>query len=436
MHVSAKSLSAFSYAEIRVERGTESTVRIVNGEVKATAGSYAGMSARVLERGAWGFASSNGNADVRKLLGEARRMARLESGAIGLRAAGSARRRLTGTARASSTEEMAQEMLDAGKGMDGRGIISRTLSCTERQIEKEFYNSEGTEVFQKMDYAYLSCVAVARERGIVQRGSETAASRKGFAKLDCHKAARTARRNAEKLLHAKLPPKGTFTVVLDNEMTGVFAHEALGHAAEADSIVDRESILANRMGEQLGSGLVNIVDDPTADDFGRYSYDDEGVRAKRVQLVKDGKLSGFLTSRETADALGMEANGHAKAAGFDCVPVVRMSNTYVLPGKSSRSGVFDVRKGIYLKGMKGGSVDTFSGGFMFKAEEAYEIRNGECGDMLRDVTISGNILETLRNVRAVGRDFGTSPGICGKAGQEAPVSDGGPHVQVAGMRIG
>lgn len=219
-------------------------------------------------------------------------------------------------------------------------------------------------------------------------------------------------------------------------MTGVLSHEAVGHACEADSVVDGESILKGRVGERIGNGLVTIVDDPLADDFGRYHFDDEGVEAKAATLVEGGVLRGFINSRETAEALGHPRNGHARAEDYGEVPVVRMSNTYFQRGRSSVEEVFGIRSGIYLKGMKGGSVDIFSGGFMFKAEEAYGIQNGEKGALMRDVTITGNILRTMLDVECVGDDFGASPGICGKSSQSVPVSDGGPHIRIRNVAIG
>jgi TldD protein len=113
-----------------------------------------------------------------------------------------------------------------------------------------------------------------------------------------------------------------------------------------------------------------------------------------------------------------------------------MGNTYFQPGNAKKEDVFDVRDGIYLKGMLGGSVDIFSGGFMFKAEEAFRVKNGEIGEQLRDVAIIGNILETLKKVELVGDDFETSPGMCGKGGQRMPVSDGGPHIRIKNVTLG
>ena len=221
-------------------------------------------------------------------------------------------------------------------------------------------------------------------------------------------------------------------------MTGVFSHEAVGHACEADSVIERESILADRMGKKVGNELVTIVDDPGADDFGRYAYDDEGVEARPVTLVEKGVLKGFLNSMETAHTLtgSPRLNGHARADGYSSAPIVRMSNTYFQKGASKMDEVFDVKAGIYLRGMKGGSVDIFSGGFMFKAEEAYMIRDGQKTDLLRDVTITGNILQTMLDVECVGNDWGIGPGVCGKFAQEAPVSDGGPHIRVRNVAIG
>lgn len=431
-----KALSGFEYAEVRVERGKDKSVKVVNEEVKANSGSYWGVSARVLEKGSWGFAASNTGEGVPSLLRRAQKLARLEPGRISVSKSRRMKRTANDRIADSRQEEIVDGLLEARGHMKGKHIMSVALSCVDSVVEKEFYNSEGVQIFQTEGFTYMSAVATARSGKLIQRGSKTQASREGFPKIDVFETARISKEKAQRLLRAKLAPKGVFTVVLDPEMTGVLTHEAIGHATEADSVIDKESILANKMGKSIGNSLVNIVDDPTARNFGHVYFDDEGMEARKTQLVRKGRLCGFLTSRESAKELGVAANGHARAAGYDSVPVVRMTNTYFLPGKSSVEDAFDIRKGIYLKGMKGGSVDTFSGGFMFKAEEAREIRNGECGAILRDVTISGNILETLNNVRVVAKDFGTSPGMCGKMGQEAPVSDGGPHIQITKVKIG
>ncbi len=429
-------LSEYKYAEARLENGTEATVRIQDDETKVNSGSWQGASVRVLQGGSWGFASSNDATDIRGLLEKAARLASLDKGKIMLAGTKPERKTINAKVGPVPLEEQVKALLAAKKDMAGRKISSCRIACSNNALIKEFYSSEGAAIIQETGYAYLSCSCVARDAGMLIRGVETSASRKGFRGLDLHAAAKSSREKAERLVGAPIAPRGRFTVVLDPEISGVFAHEAMGHAVEADSVTERESILAGKMGTAIGNGLLSIVDDPTADDFGAYAYDDEGTEAKRTVVLEQGVLKGYINSRETAHETKAEPNGHARAAGYDSVPIVRMSNTYVLPGEQSREEVFDVKHGVYIKGMKGGSVDIFSGGFMFKAEEAYEINNGALGRVMRDAAISGDILSTLKNVAAVGKDFGTSPGICGKNGQEAPVSDGGPHIRVDNMMVG
>lgn len=429
--------SLYQYADIRKYTGTDSAIKINNGEVTPSFGHFYGVSARVLVNGSWGFASSNdAHCSIPKLLEQAARLAALEKGSIALDEKKVEKKEVITHFKETSLEDKIHLLLDAKKEITGKHVIGTSIGCTDTVVTKEFYSSEGSELTQKLNYTYISYSAIAKNAKTLQRGYETASSIHGFSNIDLYKTAKTADEKAERLLDALPPVSGRFTVVLDPEMTGVFSHEAVGHASEADSVVDRESILSGKLHTKLGSELVSITDDPTADDFGHYVYDDEGVRAAKTPIVKDGILVGYLNSRETADRLNIPANGHARADGFDQVPIVRMSNTYFAPGKTKKDELFDLKYGVYLKGMKGGSVDIFSGGFMFKAEEAYEIKNGELGNLLRDVTLSGNILETLNGVELVGNDFGTSPGICGKFSQHAPVSDGGPHIRVRNMMVG
>jgi TldD protein len=428
-------LDKYKYADVRVERSVDSFIQITNDEVRHAAGTHNGTGVRVLENGSWGFASSNSGEPLEKLLERARRLAILGKGSISLALPPPVKKKVAWKAAPGGVEPMVKALLEAGKGMKAAEVAARTLTCTESQEVREFHSSEGAEIVQETGFTYLSCSCTARSGGMIQRGTSRSWSRKGFARLDLS-AAQEAKEKALRLLAAAPPPKGRFTAVLDPEMTGVFSHEAVGHACEADSVLDRESILAGRLGKRIGNGLVTITDDPSADDFGSYAYDDEGVEARKTVLVDNGVLRNFLNSRETARALGLEPNGHARADGYSSVPVVRMSNTYFGKGDASLDDVFGVKEGVYLKGMRGGSVDIFSGGFMFKAEEAWRIKNGEKAGLMRDTTISGNILQTMLDVECVGRDFGGSPGMCGKNGQSVPVSDGGPHIRVSNVALG
>ncbi|MGV8084716.1 MAG: TldD/PmbA family protein [Candidatus Bilamarchaeum sp.] len=430
-----KLLSRYSYAELRIDTYNQSSIKINNQEVKCICGSGFGLSVRVLENGSWGFASGDRLEDLSKLLEDAKRLALLSKGKIKLKHENVSTARAKVKYSPSDLDEQVNSLLSLSKEMADKKIISRSVSFSESFTKKEFYNSLGSAAFEDQIHSYLSASAVAKEGTNIQRFSERSSSREGFHKLNLS-LSENVKKKAIAMLGASSSFKGRFSVVLDPEMTGVFSHEALGHAAEADSVIDRESILAGKIGQKIGNENVTIIDDPTANDFGHYVFDDEGVRARPCVLIEKGILSNYMNSKETAQALDMELNGHARADGYSQVPVVRMSNTYFQKGSDSHSDVFDIRHGVYLKGMKGGSVDIFSGGFMFKAQEAYEIKNGEAGKLMKDVTITGNILQALNQIESVGKDFGTSPGICGKSGQEAAVSDGGPHIRIRNVAIG
>ncbi len=428
-------LSRYGYADVRIERNDDSYVSVTNDEVKHASGTSGGVGVRVLENGSWGFASSNRGERLEELLEKARKLALLGKGGIKLAMPRPEKRRIRKRPVATDADAQVKALVEAGKRMAAKNVAARTLSCSDSRTVKEFHSSQGAEIIQETGYTYLSCTCTARSGDVIQRGSTRSWSRRGFGRVDLS-IAEEAKEKALRLLNAAQPPKGRFTVVFDPEMTGVFSHEAVGHACEADTVLDGESILADKMGRRIGNELVGIADEPGADDFGNYAYDEEGVKAERTVLVDKGVLRGFINSMETAKALGLEPNGHARAQAYDAVPVVRMSNTYFQKGGTSMDDVFDVKEGVYLKGMRGGSVDTFAGGFMFKAEEAYMIRDGEKRQLLRDTTITGNILQTLHDVECVGRDFGGSPGMCGKNGQSVPVSDGGPHIRVKNVAIG
>ncbi|MBI5222845.1 TldD/PmbA family protein [Candidatus Micrarchaeota archaeon] len=431
-----KLLSAFDFAELRIEKSSEHSFRLTEDQIKHAFGSSYGISVRILENGSWGFASANYGEDVKNLLKRARKIASLSKGKIRIDPDLEINKKSVGSVSSSLDFDCALSNLkELLADLKGPKITSRTVSCSDSTSIKQYYNSLGSRIVEKSARSYLSAGAVSKDGTNVQKGSTRSWSKSGFDDLD-FSIATEARSMALRLLNAKSPPKGRFTVVLDPEMTGVLSHEAVGHASEADSVVDNESLLKDKVGSKIGNENVTIIDDPSASDFGFYQFDDEGVRAKPTVLVQQGVFCNYINSRESGYSLGIPLNGHARADGYDNVPIVRMSNTYFQSGKFSKSDVFDVKSGVYLKGMKGGSVDIFTGGFMFKAQEAYLIDRGELGQILRDVTISGNILKTLYSIDAVGRDFGTSPGICGKFGQHAPVSDGGPHIRITNLAIG
>jgi TldD protein len=247
-----------------------------------------------------------------------------------------------------------------------------------------------------------------------------------------------AARTALALLSGEKAPSGRFPVVADPDLTGVFAHEAVGHAVEGDIVVAGDSCLEGRMGRRIGSRLVTLVDDPTIPGaFGSFPFDDEGVPGQRKVLIEKGVMKGYILDRESARRLGFPPNGGARAESYSARPLVRMSNTVIEAGDFTHEEIFEgIRFGIYAKGTRGGQVDTAKGSFQFACREAYLIEMGEVTRPLRSLALSGGILQTLKEVVAVGKDRSVAdPGYCGK-GQTVPVGDGGPHIRIRSAAVG
>ncbi|MBO4355210.1 MAG: TldD/PmbA family protein, partial [Methanomicrobium sp.] len=229
---------------------------------------------------------------------------------------------------------------------------------------------------------------------------------------------------------------GIMDAVLDQELAGVFAHEAVGHASEGDLVKEGVSVLKGKMGEKIGNGIVNVVDDPTLHEFGFMPVDGEGVKPVRTEIIKNGVLNSYLHNRQTLAAVGDGDAGHARAQTGE-VPIVRMSNTFIENGDSSYDEVIaECKNGILLKGSRGGQVDPGRGVFQFNAEYGYLIENGEIAGMVRDLSLTGDILKTLHDIALCADDRRMNPGYCGKSGQNVPVTDGSPHLLLKNAVIG
>jgi TldD protein len=247
---------------------------------------------------------------------------------------------------------------------------------------------------------------------------------------------RKAAEIAVALLDAGAAKGGRMHAVLDPELAGVFAHEAVGHASEGDLIQEGNSVLAGRTGQKIGNEQLTIVDDPGIHEFGFEPVDAEGVAVSRTEIIKLGVINAFLHNRETLAAVGNGVAGHARAMPGE-PPLVRMSNTYIESGDATTEEIFsECKNGIFLKGSRGGQVDPGRGVFQFNAAYGYLVENGECTKMCRDVSLSGEILTTLHGITLCGKDRLMNPGYCGKGGQSVPVSDGAPHVLLCDAVVG
>lgn len=250
--------------------------------------------------------------------------------------------------------------------------------------------------------------------------------------------ARCALERALLMLDAAPCPAGKMDVILAGEAGGTMIHEACGHGLEADIIQKDYSVYSDQMGKLVASPLITLVDDATLDKcYGSYKIDDEGTPASRTLLIENGVLRGYLTDILSARVgdLPLTGNGRRESSGY--APLPRMSNTFVLPGKTGTGEMLQqVKRGLYVKKMGGGEVDPTSGDYVFYVTEGYLIENGKIGSAVRGATLTGNGPETLRDIAAVGEKYCLEPGICGKSGQSVPVTDGQPTLLIRNMIVG
>jgi len=444
-NIIAKTSPKVDYMDIRFGMGDNTSILMKDGNVdEINTGMSLGTRIRVLKNGAWGFAYTTDLSKINEITETALKLSDSLKGDVELTESEIIKDKVEVDVKTPFKDVSIEEKKDIMKSANDAATIdkvnSTTVSYADSEINELFMNSEGSEIQVKTSRVRMALNASATDGEIIQFGHGSLGGVKGFEIIqdaDIEEFGRGIGEKSVRLLEAKPAPSGQFPVIADPELTGVLIHEALGHATEGDLILQNDSILKDKIGEKIASDIVNIFDDASRKDgFGYYPYDVEGVRTKPNQLVKNGELISLLNSRETSSKLGMKSSGNARSHIAD-QPIVRMSNTYLQPGDNTFEELIeDIPNGMYLKGSRGGQVDTGKGIFQFNAAEGYMIENGEITTPLRDVSLSGNILETLKNIDAIGNDFKLSVGFCGKGGQTAPVGDGGPHTRILNSLVG
>lgn len=302
-------------------------------------------------------------------------------------------------------------------------------------------NSAGDYVEDERIRTRLLVQAVAASGPVIQTGYEAVGSLAGFELFQRNppeQVAEAAARRAVEMLEAKPAPVGRMPVVMASEAGGTMVHEACGHGLEADLVQKELSVYAGKKGSLVASEEISVVDDATIDSrYGSYRFDDEGVPARKVTLIEKGVLSGFMYDRLTAVKEGMQSNGHGRRESYQHKPLPRMGNTIIMPGKMDPEKIIrETGKGLLVKKMGGGQVNTTTGDFVFDVAEGYLIIDGEVGPMVRGATLTGNGPEVLRIVDMVGDDLGYTIGTCGKDGQGVPVSDAQPTISIKQLIVG
>ncbi len=435
------------YVEVRIEEG-ESTRLLYRGRELEDVGmtTSLGGNVRALVNGGWGFVSFNTIEGLGARVEDAVRQARI---------VGQEKSELAGVEpivdivepqlkKDPRTLTLAQKkglMDEYNEVMWGVGGIQTTLIAYGDGHKKVvFANSDGSYIEQQRVDVSLRLSATARDGSEVQQAGVSLGSSGDFSVVEgLHQESKEIAEKAASLLAAPRVQGGEYTVILDPVLAGVFTHEAFGHLSESDHVYENDRLKEVMvLGRKFGGEHLNIVDGAAVPGLrGSYRYDDEGVPATRSYLIREGELVGRLHSRETAAKMGEAPSGNARAIDFRFEPIVRMTNTFIEPGSTTfEEMIADVKEGVYACDWYGGMTSMEM--FTFSAREAYMIRDGKVEELLRPVTLSGNVFETLKNLDAVGNDLDMNQGGgCGKGGQSPlPVSNGSPHIRIARCLVG
>lgn len=241
-------------------------------------------------------------------------------------------------------------------------------------------------------------------------------------------------------LSATAAPAGTMPVILGAGWPAVLLHEAVGHGLEGDFNRKKSSVFSGKMGELVTSELCTIVDDATLNDRrGSLTIDDEGVAGQRTVLIENGVLKGYMFDKLNAKLMGTTSTGNGRRESYACLPMPRMTNTYMLNGNSTFDEIIDsINYGLYAPGFAGGQVDITSGKFVFSTSEAYLIEKGKITKPVKGATLIGSGIEAMQNISMVGNDMtlDIGVGVCGKSGQSVPVGVGQPTLKVDNLTVG
>ncbi|MEO0083491.1 MAG: TldD/PmbA family protein [candidate division WOR-3 bacterium] len=318
-------------------------------------------------------------------------------------------------------------------------IATTNVAYRETVREKFFLSSEGTEIKEDLITVALAGEIIAKDGNLVQNVRVATGGSDGFYTIRNPETLFEERTKiAIDLLKAEPVKAGVYNCILNPSMAGVFTHEAFGHFSEADIIENLPAMRAKmKLGSKLGSDILNIVDDATLpNQLGFYKYDDEGVRVRRTQLMKDGVLVGRLHSRRTAAEFNEPLSGHCVAEDYRYAPIIRMGTIFIEPtDKTLEELLTMLGDGLYILDAKGGQ--TAGENFTFGAQYGYIVKNGKKDKMIRDINISGNLYKTLLNITAIGNDLVlTKRGGCGKGQINIRSCSGAPHIIVQGLVLG
>ena len=315
-------------------------------------------------------------------------------------------------------------------------VIYRDSLQRVRMATSDGFMSEDDRI-----YTTLVIQVVAGQEDIIQTAYESAGGLTGFELFDnnvIETLSLKAAKRAVMMLTARKAPGGRMPAVISSSAGGTMIHEAIGHGLEADLSQQGLSVFSNKLGSQVASKLITVVDDSTLPGKrGSFRFDDEGTSSQRTVLVENGVLKSYMYDRLSAMKDRTSSTGNGRRESYQHRPIPRMTNTFILEGRTPSEQILrSTDRGLLVEKMGGGQVNTVTGDFVFEVQEGYLIEKGSRGEPVRGATLTGNGLQVLQTIDMVGDDLGFSIGTCGKDAQGVPVTDAMPTLRIPEIIVG
>lgn len=438
------------FVELRYHKRTTNSLMANKGRVDtANHAIVEGVGVRALVDGAWGFAATAriDRASIKRAIGEAQANARSLASLPGvhritMRRDALVRQDYIGEgyeelARMPVAEKLAAVVRYESEAAKASTLVqSARCRYSEYLEEKVIATTDGALASLKIVQPEFVLSAVAQKDGERTTGHRGAGVSGGWKCLFGHPTLENVVdgvvQDAVDLLKARYPEGGRKKVILAPAVVGLLCHEAIGHTVEAD-FVKAGSVAQGKIGHMVSSPLVTMADSGqekySGYATGNLPFDDEGVATEETIIIKDGKLNSYLHNRESAAEFGVKPTGNARAWLYNDEPIIRMRNTYIVPGTHKLADMIAaIDDGYLIEGAGSGQADA-NGEFMFGSSHAWHIKNGKKVELLREATMSGIAFDVLKSVTAVSQEFlwDLGTGHCGK-GQPAKVDAGGPYI--------
>ena len=445
----AVSLGA-DFVDLFVERNQVNEISTLSGEVQDIgSGIDFGIGVRLVygTRVLYGFTNRTGAQELERIVSDLaakdRRDPATTARSFDYRDVPDVHRARRTLARDPETENKATWLLTADRSARAASnlVAQARGSCAQREQAVEIFNSEGLHVRDTRHYVRVRLTAIAADGSEQATGTATEGGLKGWEiaeAVDAEETGAEAARQALVNLSARPCPSGRLPVVIGSGFGGVIFHEACGHLLETTSVAKKASVFHDRMGDMIANPVVSAVDDGTlVREWGSINVDDEGMATERTQLIRDGRLVGFLADRIGSEQTGHPRTGSGRRQSYAFAPASRMRNTFIEPGEDRfEDMIASIGRGIYAARMGGGSVQPGTGEFNFAVTEGYFVEDGRVRYPVKAATLISTGPDVLKRISMVGNDSALATGMCGSVSGAVPVTVGQPTLKVDEILVG